>query len=104
MGTRRYGRILFRLALVVVLACFAFWWVFYANKPAQQAAQLTVIRPDGTPVTLTLWSAEPRVDLPFTTDTAWVRVGQAQGIIHGRAFGGATGEVLVSPDCTQALV
>jgi hypothetical protein len=78
--------------------------VCFANWPARQVGQLTVAPPGRAPVTLTLWAAEPVIELPFTTDTAWVRCMGEQRKLHGRAFGSGVGRVAVSPDLSQAVV
>jgi len=49
------------------------------------------------------WAAEPVVDLPFTTDSAWVRYGKNAWKLHGREFGSGIGPIAVSPDWTQAV-
>ena len=90
----------------VVLGCVALgvWLLFYANWPARQVAQVTLHPPGSAPVRLTLWKAEPLVEIPFTTNSGWVRFGERRWKLHGRAFGSGVGRVAVSPDATQALV
>ena len=50
------------------------------------------------------WAAEPLVEVPFTTNTKWVRWGDKEWKLHGRNFGNAAGPVAVSPDLTQAVL
>jgi hypothetical protein len=91
---------------VLTFGCvaIAIWFLFYANRPARQIGQLTVTPPGGAPVALTLWAAEPLVELPFTTNTKWVQCGGRRWKLHGRGFGSGAGPVAVSPDLTHAVV
>ncbi|HEV2296836.1 MAG TPA: hypothetical protein VGR35_23550 [Tepidisphaeraceae bacterium] len=91
---------------VAALGCvaLAIWVLFFANRSARQVGQLTLTPPGGPPVALTLWAADPLVELPFTTDTKWVQCGGKRWRLHGRSFGNAAGPVAVSPDLSQAVV
>ncbi len=87
------------LAFAVVV-----WLLFFANWPARDVANVQLTPPGGAPVVLTLMAADPVVELPFTTDTAWVRCGDRRWKLHGRGFGSGVGRVAVSPDGMQAVV
>jgi hypothetical protein len=96
-------RWLIYVAIGVSVLTLTIWYVFYANQPARQVGQLHITPPSTSPVTITLWVAEPRVDLPFTTDTAWVRCGRNEWKLYSRAFGHSTGSIAVAPDRTRAV-
>jgi hypothetical protein len=92
------------LAVVAAVVALGIWVLFFANRPARQVGQLTLTPPGGAAVSLTLWGAKPLVELPFTTNTSWVRCGGQWWKLHGRSFGSGVGPVAVSPDLTQAVV
>jgi hypothetical protein len=67
--------------------------------------QKTIINAEGEPVELTLWSAERVVKLPFFDGkSAYVYCGNSRRCIHHGEFGDGVGDVLVSPDHSQAIV
>jgi hypothetical protein len=77
-----------------------------ARLPARPTGlQKTVINAEGEPVELTLWSAKRVVRLSFFDgDSAYVYCGNSRCCIHDGEFGDGVGDVLVSPDHSQAFV
>jgi hypothetical protein len=98
------NRRILSIAAIAAVVALGIWVLFFANRPARQVGQLTLTPPGGAAVSLTLWAADPLVELPFTTNTKWVRCGGKWWKLHGRSFGSGGGPVAVSPDLTQAVV
>lgn len=102
----KVSRYAFGCLIGALLSCSALiWLVFFSTIPASKVAQVSVQGADGRVYVLTLWQARPLVPLPFLdTPHAYVQFGEDRFFVHGRSFGWAMGDVLVSPDHTQVIV
>jgi hypothetical protein len=101
---RPHRKSLLCLGLILLLPCSCCCLVFEARRPARQVAEAQVIRADGATHTFTLWRAEPLIPLPFfDTAHSWVEWNGRWVKLHGNQFGSAPGDVLISPDGSEAI-